>query len=128
VAVAISDELRRFLLAGTISVPHVEAILQLRQAAPNAWGAERLGARIYVPTHRAHDLLVDLAAIGVVKEQTEKEDAYEYSPATPELATLLEQLATAYSEQLVSITRLIHTAEERKAQEFASAFRFRKDT
>jgi hypothetical protein len=128
VAAAISDELRRFLLTGTVSVPHVEAILRLRQEMSNPWDAERLGARIYVPTSRARDLLADLLAIGVIRAQAGNEDTYGYSPATPELAVLLDQLAKAYSEQLVSVTRLIHTAEERKAQGFAAAFRFRKDT
>jgi DNA-binding IclR family transcriptional regulator len=126
VPAAISDELRRFLLTGSVSVPHVEAILQLRQRAPEAWDAERLGARIYVPTSRARNLLADLLAIGIVKAQDE--DTYTYSPATSELAMLLDQLAKANSEQLVTVTQLIHTAEERKAQGFAAAFRFRKDS
>ena len=128
VAAAISDELRRFLLTGTLSVPHVEAILQLRRQAPDAWDAERLAARIYVPTGRARDLLADLLAIGVIRAQREGDDSYVYSPRTTELATLLDQLAKAYTEQLVSVAQLIHTAAERKAQEFAAAFRFRKDT
>jgi hypothetical protein len=127
VASAIPDELRRFLLTGTISVPHVEAILQLRQGTSNGWDAERLCRRIYVPAARARDLLADLLAIGVIKARTEGESAYDYSPATSELAALLDLLAKAYSEHLVAVTKLIHTAEERKAQEFAAAFRFRKD-
>lgn len=127
-ASSIPDELRRFLLTGTLSVPHVEAILQLRGAASEVWDAERLGARIYVPAARASDLLADLLAIGVVSTRSGSERTYQYSPITPDLATLLDQLAKAYSEQLVVVTKLIHTAEERKAQEFAAAFRFRKDT
>lgn len=127
-APAIPDELRRFLLTGTLSVPHVEAILQLRQTAPAAWDAERLATRIYVPAARVRDLLADLRAIGVVSLLAENEDTYQYHPATSELAVLLDQLAKAYSEQLVLVTQLIHSADERKAQGFADAFRFRKDT
>jgi hypothetical protein len=127
VPAAISDELRRFLLTGSVSVPHVEAILQLRQGTRDAWDAERLSSRIYVATSRARHLLADLLAIGIIGLQPESQDAYRYSPATPELAMLLDELAKAYSEQLVSVTQLIHTAEERKAQGFAAAFRFRKD-
>lgn len=103
-------------------------MLQLRQRAPDAWDAEHLGARIYVTTTRARDLLADLLAIGVIRVQAENRDAYQYFPATSDLAMLLDQLANAYSEELVSVTELIHSAEERKAQEFAAAFRFRKDT
>jgi len=126
VASAIPDELRRFLLAGTLSVPHVEAILQFRQAVPAAWDAERLGARIYVSTARARMLLADLQAVGIVRARAENESTYEYFPATSELATLLDLLAKAYSEQLVLVTQLIHAADEGKAQGFAAAFRFWK--
>jgi hypothetical protein len=128
VAAAIPDKLRRFLLTGTLSVPHVEAILQFRQAAPATWDAERLGARIYVPTARARSLLADLQAIGVVSAHAENEDTYHYHPATTELAMLLDQLAKAYTEQLVLVARLIHVADERKAAGFAAAFRMRKET
>lgn len=126
-AAEIPDKLRRFLLTGTLSVPHVEAILQFRQAASAMWEAKRLGARIYVSTSRARDLLADLEAIGVIRAQAENEDVYHYRPATSELATLLDLLAKAYTEHLVAVTRLIHTADERKATGFAAAFRFRKD-
>jgi hypothetical protein len=127
VATAIPDELRRFLLTGTISIPHVEAILQLRLAILPTWNAETLGRRIYVPAARAGNLLRDLSAIGVVREDANIEGAFSYCPATPELAALLDQLVKAYSEQLIAVTKLIHTAEERKAQDFADAFRFRKE-
>ena len=126
-AAEIPDKLRRFLLTGNLSVPHVEAILQFQQAAPATWDAKRLGARIYVPTSRARDLLADLETIGVIRAQAENEDVFQYRPATSELATLLDQLAKAYSEHLVAVTRMIHTADERKASGFAAAFRFRKD-
>ena len=127
-ASVIPDELRRFLLTGTFSVPHVEAILQLRQTAPAGWNAEHLGARIYVSASRAHDLLADLMAVGIVRAQAENPNSYNYDPGTPELSALLDQLAKSYSEQLVSVTRLIHSADERNARKFAAAFRFRKDT
>jgi len=123
----ISDQLRRFLLTGTLSVPHVEAILQLRRGAAQEWDAERLGARIYVSVTRAADILADLLAIGIVDVRPEN-TTYRYSPRTSELRMLLDELETIYSEQLVVVTKLIHTAEERKPQEFAAAFRFRKET
>lgn len=102
--------------------------MQFRQHAPEAWDAERLGRRIYVPTARARDLLADLLAIGVIKTGAESDRNYQYCPASSELAMLLDQLAQAYSEQLIVVTKLIHSVEERKAEGFAAAFRFRKDT
>lgn len=125
---AISADLRRFLLGGSLSVPHVEAILQLRHGESIPWNAERLAARLYVPADRANLLLAELTSIGVSAEtQANTGISYVYRPQTPELASLLDQLEKAYTEHLVAVTRLIHTAEERKALNFADAFRFRPE-
>jgi hypothetical protein len=124
---AISDELRRFLLTGALSVPHVEAILQLRSRERQVWDAPSLAARLYVRAGRAAELLADLCAIGVTRLADAPRASYRYDPATSELAALLDQLERVYSSQLVTVTRLIHSAEERKARNFADAFRFRKE-
>jgi hypothetical protein len=123
----IPDELRRFLLSGTLSVPHVEAILQLRRAAGQTWNPQTLAARLYVRASRAAELLSDLCEIGVARLLESDAPSYLYEPATPELAMLLDELEYAYGAQLVAVTRLIHSAEERKALNFAAAFRLRKD-
>lgn len=125
---AIPDELRRFLLTGALSVPHVEAILQLRGDAAQEWDAQILAPRLYLRAGRAAEVLADLCAIGIVKLIDPDRPAYCYEPLTAELAALLDQLEQAYSTQLVATTRLIHSAEERKAQNFADAFRFRKES
>ncbi|HEY2395768.1 MAG TPA: hypothetical protein VGH81_07315 [Rudaea sp.] len=122
---AIPDDLRRFLLTGALTVPHVEAILQLRGGAAELWEAQHLAARLYVGVNVAARLLSDLCAMGVAKVVEPK--SYLYSPATPELAALLDDLEKAYARNLVAVTHLIHTAEERKAHNFAAAFRFRKE-
>jgi len=124
---AIPDELRRFLLSGALSVPHVEAILQLRRGAGQPCSAQALAARIYVRTARAAELLTELCEIGVARLLESEPPCYLYAPATAELAGLLDALEYAYGAQLVAVTRLIHSAEERKALNFAAAFRLRKD-
>jgi hypothetical protein len=125
---AIPDELRRFLLTGALSVPHVEAILQLRGDPAQAWDAQSLAPRLYVRAARAAEVLADLHEIGAARLVDGQHPAYLYQPVSSELAALLDQLEQAYSTQLVAVTRLIHSAEERKAQNFADAFRFRKDS
>jgi hypothetical protein len=41
---------------------------------------------------------------------------------------MLRQLATAYSRDLIGVTDLIHSRTARRAQQFADAFRIRKDS
>lgn len=125
---AIPDELRRFLLTGALSIPHVEAILQLRGDRAHAWDAQSLAPRLYVRAARAAEVLADLCDIGIARLIDSERRAYRYEPVSSELTALLDQLEQAYATQLVAVTRLIHSAEERKAQNFADAFRFRKDS
>jgi len=122
----IPDELRRFLLTGALSVPHVEAILQLR-GSTQAWDAQELAVRLYVRAGTAASVLADLCAIGIARLSEEQPVGYRYLPRTPELATLVDQLEYAYAHNLVEVTRLIHSVEDDKALDFADAFRFRKE-
>ena len=124
---AISGELRTFLLAGTVTVPHVEAVLQLRLRRLDSWRPADLGRRLYVSEERARALLGDLKELGVVVMHAQNDAAFRYAPATPTLTRLLDELERAYCEQLVAVTRLIHSAEETKARSFANAFRLRAE-
>jgi len=124
----IPRELRRYLLSGTVTVPHVEAILQLRADPGISWDAASLAARLYVRHEAAADLLRDLHASGIAQVAgTPAVPTYRYGPAAPALETLLEQLQVAYTLHLGDVARLIHSVEGKKAHAFADAFRFRKE-
>ena len=47
---------------------------------------------------------------------------------SPELAALLDRVATHYAANLLAITDLIHSGLNRRATQFADAFRWRKDS
>lgn len=121
---AIPDELRRFLLTGALSVPHVEAVLLLR-GDTSKWDAERLATRLYVSEQRAGELLLELREKGILAGV--EPGIYRYQPATPELATLLDLLADTYGRHLVEVTQIIHAAADPVARQFAAAFLFRRD-
>jgi hypothetical protein len=42
------------------------------------------------------------------------------------MAPIVDQLAEIYSENVVGVTELIHARQERRAQQFADAFRLRR--
>lgn len=124
---------RRFLLTSIPSVPYLEALLLLRSGRDTAWKAADLARRLYVPEAAAAELLLGLAGAGIAErspaaEPPHPEDAFVYRPATAELAALLDQVAHAYSVNLVAVTDLIHSRVDRRAQQFADAFRWRKDS
>ncbi|MEJ8838200.1 hypothetical protein [Ramlibacter sp. AN1133] len=118
-------ELRRFILTSIPSVPYLEAVLLLRADPEEAWGASQLARRLYVAEQSGAELLALLRASGIATA-AERPGAIRYAPAA-ELRDLVDQLAAAYAHDLVAVTRLIHSRIDRRAQQFADAFRFRKE-
>jgi hypothetical protein len=117
-------EVRRFILTSVPSVPYLEAVLLLRAEPAKDWDAAELARRLYVPERIGAELLEQLRASGLAQGSTEP--ALRYAP-TDELAGLIDQVAQAYASNLVGVTDLIHSRIDRRAQQFADAFRFRKD-
>ena len=118
-------ELRRFILTSIPSVPYLEAVLLLRAEPARAWTAADAARRLYLPEHRVGELLSELTAAGVAVADA---GGARYSPATPELAGMIDSLAEHYAADIVGVSDLIHSKTDKKAQQFADAFRIRKDS
>lgn len=121
------DDIRRFVLTSVPSVPYIESLLLLRREAALTWNPPQLAKRIYVPESQAAQLLEALQASGVAASVEGEEKAYRYAPSA-ELAVLLDRVATHYAGNLLAITDLIHSGLNRRANQFADAFRWRKDS
>jgi hypothetical protein len=122
------DHVRRFILTSVPSVPYLEAILLLRGEPRAPWNAAAVARRLYLAEPIAGQLLQALASAGIAQPHPEAPDAFIYSPATPELSAMLEEVAKVYAANLVKVTDLIHSRVDRRAQQFADAFRWRKDS
>lgn len=123
------EDIRRFILNSVPSVPYLEAILLLRTDPDVGWDVPRLASRLYVAERQAAEVLSALAAAGIARSE-EQGDAilFRYAPATAELRERLDALAQVYSANLVGVTDLIHSRIDKRAQQFADAFRLRKDS
>lgn len=117
---------RRFILTSIPSVPYLEAVLLLRSEPERSWDIGQLARRLYVPERTATELASQLRDRGIATVAA-AEGGLRYAPAA-ELGTLLDALAHAYSTDLVVVTDLIHSRIDRRAHQFADAFRFRKES
>lgn len=124
---AIPDDLRRFVLSNALTVPDVEALLIFRATRTIGCDAVHLASRLYVSVSRAEQALLKLLDLGAVAAADEA-GAFVYAPRSPELGAVLDRLEDYYSRHLVEVTQLIHSTETKAAQEFADAFRVRKET
>ena len=120
---ALSPEVRRFVIAKIPSVSHLEALLLLRSTGA-AWSMRQLGARLYVPDIVAERLADDLQVQGLTVRLG---DNVQYMPTTDRLAQIVDELATSYTRSLVEVSQLIHSVTDRKARHFADAFLVRQD-
>lgn len=127
-SVKLSDDLRRFIQA-IISVPHLEAMLLLHQSPMQAWDQATIALRLYLKPEQAANMLEDLCAAGICKVAANQPGKFVYAPAAEELGHLLDQLADYYSRNLIEVTNMIHSKANRghRAQQFADAFKFKKD-
>jgi hypothetical protein len=128
-SVPIPEDVRRFVLTSIPSVPFLEALLLLRADPAQKWQRETLAGRLYIRDKVAQALLDDLCLAGMADRCPEPpQNCYRYQPASQALQARIDQLADLYSKHLVEVTLLIHSSLDRKAQQFADAFRWRKDS
>jgi hypothetical protein len=120
---AIPDDVRRFLLTSVPSVPYLEAMLLLREGGSERWSAAKVARRLYIRESDAAQLLEALHGAGVAAALDTGEVGYAPSP---ELQRMIDALARCYAANLMEITGLIHSRSDRRALQFADAFRLRK--
>jgi hypothetical protein len=121
----IPENLYRLILTSIPSVPYLEALLMFRANADRPLSVRELSSRLYMPEKAAFDLVLQLREAGVVQAEAGT-DLHRYAPAR-ELAEMLDLLATFYSKNLIGVTEVIHARTGRRAQQFADAFKFKKD-
>ena len=124
----IPEDVRRFILTSITSVPYLEAMLLLRNEPAQSWDSRRVAQRLYISEKAAAELLSDLCAAGFLVVTERETSMYRYHPRSDELRQMINQLAETYAKNLVEVTNLIHSKTGKKAQQFADAFKWRKDS
>lgn len=124
----IPDEVKRFILTCIPSVPYLEAMLLLRDGNTHAWDSRLVAQRLYMSEKAAHALLSDLHAASILTCIEQEPPSYQYQPASDSLKEMIDRLAETYAKNLVVVTNLIHSKNSKKAQQFADAFIWRKDS
>jgi hypothetical protein len=100
-------------------------LLLLRAEPARPWDSHRLAGRLYIGERQAQELLQAMLQSGVTRQL--EGGSFSYAPAQPELQARIDELAETYSQHLVGITDLIHSRLDKRAQQFADAFRWKKE-
>jgi hypothetical protein len=124
---SIPDDVRRFLMEAIDSVAQLEALLLIRRHPERNWTANELAGRLYIDIRQTEGLLAALCQQGLCTADAGEPRQYRYQPGSADTAAVVDRLAEIYAKQLVPITNIIHSKAKAKVQQFADAFRFRKE-
>ncbi len=124
----IPDDVRRFIAASIPSVPYLEALLLLRSEPALPWSSKQVAQRLYMSEKIVDGLLADLHSDGMLMVADQATSTYRYCPDSDELRQVINLLADTYAKHLVEVTHLIHSKINKQAQQFADAFKWRKDS
>jgi hypothetical protein len=119
----VPSDIRDFLLENIDSVAELEALLLLRRHTGEVWSVQRLADRLYIDTPSADVILARLVRQGLF---TETAGTICYAPKNDGHRELVDRLVDTYARFLVPVSRIIHNKHVR-IQQFADAFRFRKE-
>jgi hypothetical protein len=123
----IPEDIAQFIIDNIESVAQLEALLLLRSNPEKGWSVRDLAARLYISDEQTAGVLLVLNAQNIVIPVEKEISLYRYQPRSAELKSMLDRLADIYAKHLVPVTNLIHSKPKSRIQEFADAFRLRKD-
>jgi hypothetical protein len=123
----IPDDVAQFIHEKIDSIAQLEALLLLRREPNGTWSASTLAQRLYTSEKETIDTVERLCAGGLTVASGSNPTVYRYEPVSQELRDVVDRTAHVYSKHLVPITNLIHSKPKTRVQEFADAFKIRKD-
>ncbi len=125
----IPEDVRQFLLKNIDSIAQWEGLLLLRAHSDKACGTDEIARNLYIPDNDVAPLLAPLVARHMLSAPyIDGRLHYRYAPETAELEEAVGRVADFYKLYLIPITHFIHAKPApSRVQEFANAFRIRKD-
>ena len=113
-----------FIRSSVKSVWALELLLLMRRVTAHAWAPDQLVKELRSSRTIVTDSLSAFVQAGIVREE---ENGFRYGPASSELDKMIEQLAAEYAERPITVINVIIEAQNAKLQDFANAFRIKKD-
>ncbi|BCA56096.1 hypothetical protein W02_32360 [Nitrospira sp. KM1] len=122
----IPDEIKHFLIAHIDSIVQLEALLFLREHTDQLWSTDALADQLYADREGTKPLLARLAARGLLRTQDHDPIMFAYDPKTEQLRHMVTLVAETYRKYLIPVTNFVHQKPRRAIQDFADAFRIKR--
>jgi GTP-binding protein EngB required for normal cell division len=121
----ITQKAQQFIAQYIQSIEQLEIFLTLGNGGDRSWSVEEVFRKIQSNEKSISDCLRYFVKEGLAV--LEKEDQYRISRESPNLVAIASELQKAYRERQVTIIEMIYKKPPSQIQNFADAFRLRKD-
>lgn len=124
----IPEDVGQFILQYIDSIAQMEGLLLFCGDSQKEWNIGSLARGLFISEQQAASILVQLSEQGFIAlVQNGSPGHYHYHPKSAELKAMVERVAVFYRQCLIPVTNLIHSKSKSRIQEFADAFKLRKD-
>lgn len=124
----ITEDVKQFILHHIDSIAQMEGLLLFCADPQKEWNAGTIARALFIGEPEAAVLLARLADQGfIAAAKSGLPSHYHYQPKSSEWKDMVEHVAVLYRQYLIPITNLIHSKSKSRIQEFADAFKIRKD-
>jgi hypothetical protein len=120
-------DVQQFILRYVDSIAQLEALLLLYGHPTDNWTVTAISQRLYITEQQTTELLARLQARDLIVAPAGVATGFRYQPQSEELAKIVPRVAEVYRQHLVPVTNLVHAKARLRVQEFADAFRLRKE-
>lgn len=120
-----TDDLRVFIRSTISSIWSLELLLLLKKQQHVAWSTDQLVRELRGSHFLVGELVLSLHRAGLIHE--DGAGAFRYSPASAQLAELVEKLERLTLERPMAVRNAIVAAPHDRVQVFADAFKVKKD-
>lgn len=122
-----TDELERFIAGEINSLEQLEVLLLLSGNPHRWWTAQDVYNVIKSSTQSVVDRLNGMVERGFLRVEADNEVRYQFAPKDESVWRIVSELRDAYKERSVKVVQAIYSNPPDAVQEFARAFRLRKD-
>jgi DNA-binding HxlR family transcriptional regulator len=122
-----SKELEQFIAEEIQSLEQVEILLLLSGNPHKSWNRKGVYDVVKSNLSSVEARLEELSARGILTRETQPEVRYRFAPAEERIWKVVNELRDAYKERPVKVVQAIYSKPPDAVQEFARAFRVRKD-
>jgi hypothetical protein len=122
-----SEQLEHFIAREIASLEQLEILLFVSGNPHKWWTVQDVYNVVKSSPPSVGDRLNEMVERGFLQKEIDAETRYQFAPANEDVWNVTSELRNAYKEKPVKVVQAIYSKPPDAVQEFAKAFRLRKD-